>query len=105
MKLIDLERNARLYTEVPQATLLEHYAVLVYEVGALGKCLVYERRNGEVSSIGEIKVAIGDSHVQLKMISEMLNLDTSELLSLGEEHLKERLKQAKETFKEGKGWY
>ena len=104
MKLIDLERNARLYTEIPQATLLEHFAVLQYEVGALGKCLVYEHRNGRVSSMGGIKLAIGDSHTQLKMITEMLKLDTNELLSLGEEHLKDRLKQAKETFEEGRGW-
>lgn len=49
MKLIDLERNARLYTNVCSASLLEHFGVLSYETGALAKCIVHERWNEDIS--------------------------------------------------------
>jgi len=104
MNLYKLLKNTKKKLNLPEESLLEHFGILSYEVGDLGKCLVREYW-GNPLNVGEVKLSIADAFAQLRVIAEMANLDPGELWSLGEDHLVERLEQAVEDYGEEKGWY
>jgi len=84
---------------VCKETVGEQIRVLVYEVGDLVKCIHYMHRYPQDQSLYKIeaKRALADLLVQAYLTATYLNFDVDELLGLGLDALKERMKDFRST--------
>ena len=78
--------------QAPEYTL----RVLVYEVGNISKCLIYQDRFGKTGYVGETKLHCAHVLTQISLLIEQLGFDLEECREIGMDRFKHRMMEYKE---------
>lgn len=63
--------------------------ILTYEIGDIHKIMIYTDRHGRAGYVGEMKIALADSSAMLKLLTEQLGFEITEIEALGFERFGE----------------